>query len=144
MKYPFNLHENVTLTVKDSLGKILEEIQLPNLFVDTGISRVRDLLGGASSSAFTHIAIGTGTTSPVAGDTALETEVDRLSATVTYPSASEVQFQSAFTFVSAGTASETGLFDAVSAGTMANRATFTTLNIPASGTLTVTITFTIT
>ncbi len=55
----------------------LYETRSPNLVVSTGKGLVGDLLLDVESVGLTYHAIGTGTTAPAAGDTALDTEAAR-------------------------------------------------------------------
>ena len=65
----------VTATVKDALtGRVLYVSRGKNLLVTTGRNLVRSLLGGTAIPP-TDLKVGTGTTSPAAGDTDLETAV---------------------------------------------------------------------
>ena len=47
------------------------------MIVNSGLNLMRDLMSGAAPNPPSHIAVGTGTTAVAAGDTALETEVER-------------------------------------------------------------------
>ena len=67
-------------------------IRAKNLVVNTGLNMVRDLLGGNALRP-SHIGVGTGTTSPVAGDTAIQSEVFRGLITRRIPSPQSIRFQ---------------------------------------------------
>lgn len=99
------------------------------MIVDTGLNAVRDHIFGDSISAPSHIAIGTGTTSPLASDTTLETEIypdgsNRNTITSrTKPSAKKVRLQ---TIIAAGEANgmvltEVGALNAATGGALTNR-----------------------
>lgn len=128
-------------------GKILDEETLHNLVVTTGKERIRDLIGEASAVGFTYMAIGEGAVSPSASDVALGNEVERESATVTYPASNQVKYEKVFNFTSGEsyTITEAGLFDtAVESGsTMLNRLTFSGKAVDVDTDLSVTITITI-
>lgn len=47
------------------------------MIVNAGLNLIRDVLSGTADKP-SHIAVGTGTTAAASGDTALETEVDRI------------------------------------------------------------------
>jgi len=82
-----------------------------NLVVLNGIYDILDLLVGAGSIP-SHIAVGTGTTSPQSTDTALENEVYRVALTDSYRSGSQAVFSAFIDSASANgyTLSEVGLF----------------------------------
>lgn len=120
----------------------------PNLVVTTGKALSAQLLGAIGTpTAITHIAVGTGTTSPVAGDTTLETEITtsglgRASATISNVTTTTTNdtMQAVKTFSVTGTqaVTESGLFNAVSGGTMLCRQTFSAINVVNGDTLQIT------
>lgn len=67
-----------------------------NLVVNVGLQHIANLLGGLASGNFSHIALGTDATSPVAGDTSLLAEVIRNSASISSPGANQVRFEHVF------------------------------------------------
>jgi len=86
-----------------------------------GLTETIYLLGDIDDPVeFTYIAYGTGTTAAAAGDTTLETEVDREEAEVEVISALKkddtVRYSYTFTIAAAGTISEVGLFNDDTAG----------------------------
>ena len=90
--------------------------------VNTGLNALRDLW----LTEGTHVGAGTGTTNPVAGDTALETEVSEKAVSGTLSGATGVAVHKMRLLVSEGNGndySEVGLKDGAS-GTLLNRATF--------------------
>lgn len=72
-------HGNLTVTVKDLAGNVVSQQTIHNLFVDTGLGTIKDVLRGIydGSPHVQFIAVGTGTTAAAAGDEALESEVYR-------------------------------------------------------------------
>lgn len=135
------LEQNICIELHGPDGEIKDTRYVHNLITTAG----KNLLLAASSAKylnqFTRIAIGTGTTSPDAGDTALQTEVARSAGvTPTNPSSNILQFQTTFAAgTGTGAIAETGLFDANSSGNMLNRSTFSVVNKGASDELTMTI-----
>ena len=126
LKSGFHLIGEVELKyIERATGKILAVFRGRNTVVDTGLDRFTRLAGGDSSTNFTHLAIGTGTTAVQSTDTELETEVAREAATITYPANGQVKFNKLFTFGSGESysISEVGVFDnAIASGsTMLNR-----------------------
>jgi len=84
MKEKFGLKGKVTLRVFDKDGKLKDIEEINNLIVNAGKAEVAKLIGsGLGGTAFTHIAIGTGTTAAAVTDTELEAEVIRKAATIT-------------------------------------------------------------
>lgn len=110
-----------------------------NLITNAGFAGVASRINGAGSeAAFTYIGIGTGTTSPVVGNTALETEITtgggaRASATasrtttdVTNDTATLVH---TFNFTSSFAVTESGVLNAASSGVLLGRQTFSAINV---------------
>lgn len=128
-------------------GKIKKISRLHNLIVNGGLTRVRDLLGGASSDSLTHIAIGTDNTAATNTDTVLGTELLRAVATITYPSYNQVKYSYTFSVGSGEsyTITEAGLFDgaSISGSTMFARAV-DSVTLDTTTDLTINITYTIT
>jgi len=91
------------------------------------------------------MALGTGTTAPALGDTALGTEIDRNALTSRTDNNNVVTYIGNWAAGDATNAAiaEAGIFNAGAAGTMLARATFTPINKTAGDTLQVTWTVTI-
>lgn len=97
-----------------------------NLVVDTGLQLIADSLVGDDDDSLTHCAVGTGTNTPAAGQTALQTETgSRVAITDKYRSGQTANFDTFYSTSDANaTWEETGLFDASSSGVMFCRRTF--------------------
>jgi hypothetical protein len=95
-------------------------------FVDMGRRELIDFLNGSAATAPTHMAWGTGTTSPTKADTTLATETVRNALTSKLPGSQEIQFEGLLTSAQGNgtTISETGLFNAGAVGDMFARQTF--------------------
>jgi hypothetical protein len=132
-------------TVDRLTGKILQEETKENLIVNTGLERVAKLLNGISSTYFRAIGIGEGTTGALAGDTTLETEVTRATASLSYEASYKAKYEYTFTFGGDYAITEAGLFDSatVSGSVMLNRTTFTAKNVSTTVDLIVTVTITV-
>lgn len=132
-------------TVDIKTGKILQEETKENTIVNTGLERVAKLLNGVSSTYFRAIAIGTGTTGALVGNTALETEVTRAAATLSYEASYKAKFEYTFSFGGDYAITEAGLFDSATASgsVMLNRTTFTAKNVSTTVQLIVTATVTV-
>lgn len=133
--------------INNNTGEVIDREKIHNLVVDDGLQRVAELLGGIIATAFSTIAIGEGAVAPANGDTELGNESERETATVTYPTSTQVRFAKVFTFGSGVTYSitEAGIFDSLtpSGSTIFNRLTFSTKSVDADTDLSITITITI-
>jgi len=84
-----NLKENLkmagelTIQVFDQNGNLKSATKVPNLVVTNGKNYIASRMAGASVTTMGYMAIGTGTSSPVAGDVNLGTEASRQSMTFT-------------------------------------------------------------
>jgi len=114
-------------------GKLIYEYRSPDLVTAVGKSRIAGLINGVFSTAFTYIAIGTGTVTPSTSDTALGNEVSRSTAscsTLTTSSPGDTAYlRSSFSFSSSYAITETGVFNASSGGDMLCRQTFPPVNV---------------
>jgi hypothetical protein len=105
----------------------------PNLVVTTGKNHIADQLAARQEAQMSYMAIGTGTTTPVASDTALQNELDR------NPLDSRIQGTGAdankVTYIctwaagdGTGAITEAGIFNSASAGQMLCRSVFAVKN----------------
>tara|TARA_Y100000748_G_C15478416_1_gene481782 strand:- start:800 stop:1225 length:426 start_codon:yes stop_codon:yes gene_type:complete len=123
-------------------NKVVQEID--NLVVTAGKNFVASRIKDATASAMSHMAIGTGSTSPAAGDTTLGTETARVALTSTTVTNADVAYVSSFgAGTGTGAITEAGLFNASSAGTMFCRTTFSVVNKGADDSMTITWTVTV-
>jgi len=132
---------HVKLTDKD--GRLLDECAVGNLVVNTGLYHIANRLAAADQAAMSHMAIGTGTTTPAAGDTALQTELDRNALDSKTQGSGANQNKVTYTATWAtgdgtGAITEAGIFNQASGGVMLCRTTFPVKNKGASDTLTLT------
>lgn len=110
---------------------------MPNMIVDAGIAWTAYLLMDDTPTKLTHGAIGSGTTAPAAGDTALQTQLgsriaaalSRITTTITNDTA---KYVSTFTAAGSWAVTEYGTFSAATGGTMLNRVTFSAINLESS------------
>ena len=126
-------------------GKVIQEID--NLVTTAGkgyvANRMRsDVSGGVA--LMSHMAVGTGTTDPVVGNTALETESARVALTSSAVSAAVVTYIATFP-AGTGTAAltEAGVLSASSGGTLLCRTEFAVVNKGSSDAMTITWTVTV-
>lgn len=128
-------------------GKVLNREKIHNLELNGGLERIARRLISNSEDYFDYIAIGTGTTAAQNTDTALETEVTRAQATVSYVASYKAQFTKIFTFGSGEsyTITEAGVFDdaTASGSTALNRLVFTGKAVDSDTSLSITITITV-
>jgi hypothetical protein len=132
-------------------GRLKEVRELHNLVVDAGKAGIASRINGSGGeAAFAWIGIGIGTTSPAAGNTALETERDETGASNTNHKScttsrvttdvtnDTAQCVASFSFSATLAITESGYFNATPAGTMASRATFSAINVVSGDSLSVT------
>lgn len=137
---------HVLVELFDAAGNLKETREVSNLVVTAGKQHIADALSSApGQSAMSHMAVGTGSTAPAAGDTALGTEIDRNALTSRTDAGAVVTYVGDWAAGDATNAAiaEAGIFNAASAGTMLARATFTAINKGASDTLKITWTVTV-
>ncbi|MBO8173494.1 MAG: hypothetical protein H0Z33_16625 [Bacillaceae bacterium] len=134
----FKLKGHVKIQVYNAKTGETTEEEFDNLVVNAGKAEVAQLIGsGLGGTAFTHIAIGTGTTAAAATDTALEAEVTRKAATITNVTDTvtndtaqfEASFSSADGLTGTSAITEYGLFNDATAGTMLSRVVQSAKNI---------------
>lgn len=108
----------VNIQVIDKQGKVIESMT-KNKVVDTGIEAMLKHINGQETATINYFKIGTGTTQPAEGDTAMETPVDfdtgvptKAFDSVVFPSLREMKYQLTVDFIegNGSTLSEVGLF----------------------------------
>lgn len=134
----------VSLELRDKDGNIKETQEIRNLVVTDGLEYIASRMEGTTDSVMSHMALGSGSTAAAAGDSALETELGRVSLTNTAVSGAVVTYTASFGAGTAtGAVTEAGILNAASSGTMLCRTVFSTVNKAADDTLSVTWTVTI-
>ena len=126
-------------------GEVKEERKVENLITTVGKNSIAaQLLAAPGVEKPTHMAVGTGTTAAAAGDTALQTELDRNALT------SKTRSTNVVTMVcdwaagdGTGAITEAGILNASSAGDLYSRVVFSVINKAAGDTLSITWTYTI-
>ena len=116
------------VTLKDKDGNVKEEHNFKNLVVNGGLGYLVHALAYAIniSGPFNYIAIGTGTSAPSAGNTALQTEIARGGIGYSASDYNYITFQTTFSpGTGTGTITEAGIFSGSSGGLMFSRTTFT-------------------
>lgn len=136
----------VSISLYDQNGNLKDGREVKNLVVTTGRGFIASRMTGNASSVMSHMALGSGSTAPAAGDTALESilGVREILDSSFSPASGVVLYTSSFEGGDAtGAVSEAGIFNAASSGLMLCRTTFDTINKSATDTLSVTWTITI-
>lgn len=140
-----NINDNLKLKGKLTIALNDEVVQeVDNLVVTAGKGYVASRMKDTSATAMSHMAIGSGTTNPAANDTALETELGRVSLTSTSVSGAVVTYVATFgAGTGTGAVTEAGILNASSSGTLLCRTEFNVVNKGSSDSMTVTWTVTV-
>lgn len=138
----------VHICLKGPDGRIKAEEVTDNLVVTVGRYHIADQMADQGEAAMSHMAIGTGSTAVAAGDTALDTELDRNALTSitqgTGTDANKVTYVGDWAAGDGtGAITEAGIFNSASAGIMLCRTVFSVKNKGAGDTLTLTWVLTI-
>lgn len=132
---------NIVVTGED--GTIKDQRLIPNLVVTTGKNYIASRMTG-TTTAMSHMSIGSSTTAAAAGDTALGAELGRVALSSSSTTANVTTYSATFPAgTGTGAVVEAGIFNAASAGTMLCRTTFAVVNKGANDTITVTWTVTV-
>jgi hypothetical protein len=132
----------VHVTQTNELGQIVNEFDVPNLVVTTGKNYIAGKMIATTSNnpvAMTHMAIGTGTASPVVGDTALGTQTARVLLSGAVQGTNDITYTATFPAgTGTGAITEAGIFNASVNGTLLCRTTFPTVTKQAGDTIAIT------
>lgn len=143
MKDGFQIKGDLHLKFTDIVDGSIREYKFPNLVVTAGKALVASRIVGDAPDAIGFMAIGSGSTPPAVGQTALVTQLARVAASSASATGVVATIVANFPAgVGTGTVAEAGLFNESVDGTMLSRATFTA--IPKSATDQLEITWTIT
>jgi hypothetical protein len=124
-------------------GKLKDEQNVLNLVVTTGKTFIAARMVG-TPTAMSHMAIGSGTTDPAVGDTALQTELGRVSLTSSASSGAVVTYVASFgAGTGTGAVTEAGILNASSGGTLLCRTEFSVINKGADDSMSITWTITV-
>jgi len=138
MKDNFALKGKLQLVLTDSEGRVKQIVDRDNLIVTVGKNFAANALLNPSTSPFTHMAIGTGTTPAALADTALEAQSVRQAFTSSSVPANVATMSTTYAAgVGTGAITEAGIFNASSGGTMLSRVVFSVINKSASDSLTI-------
>ena len=139
------LNDGLKLTGKLTIALNDEIVQeVPNLVVTAGKEYVASRIKDATTTAMSHMAIGTGSTPAAAGNTALGSESARTGLTSTTVSGADIVYVDTFAAgTGTGAITEAGIFNASSGGAMLCRTVFSVVNKGASDAMTITWTVTV-
>lgn len=137
--------ENMKLTGKLEIALNDEVVQrVDNLVVSAGKDFVASRMKDATTTAMSHLAIGSGSSAAAAGDTALGNQLDRNALTSTTVTNNEVVYAATFAAgEGTGAVTEAGIFNAATSGTLLCRTVFSTVNKGAADSLSITWTVTV-
>jgi hypothetical protein len=123
-------------------GEVVREVD--NLVVTSGKNYVASRMKDATATAMSKMAIGSGSAVAAAANTALGTELGRVSLTSTTVTNNEVAYVATFgAGTGTGAITEAGLFNANSGGTMLCRTVFSVVNKGSADSMTITWTVTV-
>jgi hypothetical protein len=131
----------VKIVQTNASGEIVKEFNVPNLVVTAGKNHIASKIAATTNSpaAMTHMAIGTGTSTPGASDTALGTQTGRVSLSGSVVSTNTITYTATFPAGTGdGAITEAGVFNASSGGTMLCRTTFPVVNKASGDTIAIT------
>lgn len=135
---------DLTVTLFDAEGKVKDKRDLKNLVVSAGKTFIASRMVGTSQAIMSHMAIGTGTTTPAVGQTTLTTEAGRVTLASSSSSSNQVTYTATFPAgTGTGAITEAAVLNAASAGTMLCRTTFPVVNKAAGDSIAVTWTVTV-
>lgn len=135
---------SLSVVLTDADGNIKENIEIPNLVVNTGLAYISSRMIGTASNVMSHMAVGSNSVAAAGANSSLGSELARVALTssgqvTTTVSNDSVQYVATFgAGAGTGAITEAGLFNAASNGTMLCRTVFNVVNKDVNDTLTVT------
>lgn len=139
LKDDFKLKGRLSIAINDQVVKYVD-----NVVVTDGKEYVASRMEGTTDAVMSHMAIGTGTSTAAASDSALGSESDRNALTSTTVSGTDVVYVATFgAGEGTGAITEAGIFNASTSGTMLCRTVFSVVNKGASDSMTITWTVTV-
>lgn len=123
----------------DKNGQVKEERVIPNLVVTVGKQFIASRMVGTAANVMSHMAVGSSSTAPANGDTALGGELGRVALTSSTASGAIATYIATFPAgTGTGAVVEAGIFNASSSGTMLCRTTFSVVNKGADDAMSIT------
>lgn len=141
-----NLNEQLQFTGKVKIvvtnqktGEVKDTREIPNLVVTTGKQFVASRMVGTASNVMSDMALGAGTTAASVGDTALQSELGRVTLGSAGAAGAVVTYTATFPAGTAtGAVTEAGILNASSGGTLLCRTVFAVVNKGADDAMAVT------
>lgn len=119
---------DVTIQLFNADGTLKDSRQIKNLVVTTGKQFIAGRMTG-TSAVMSHMAVGAGTTTAAAGDTALQSELGRVALTSGTTAGAVTTYVASFPAgTGTGAVTEAGIFNASSGGTLLCRTVFAVVN----------------
>lgn len=133
-----NATGELKIVLRDKDGNVKMEKTEKNLVVTSGKTFIASRMVGTGSAIMSHMAVGTSTTAPGAGQTALVSEIARAAIVSGTSVANVVTYSAVFAAgVGTGAIAEAGILNAGTAGTMLSRTVFSVVNKEADDSLTI-------
>ena len=133
---------DVTVTITGKDGQVKDQRQIKNLVVTAGKQFIAaSMLKTTTNSpaAMTHMGIGSGAVAAAAGDTALGSQLGRVTLASNTASGAVVTYTATFPAATGtGAVTEAGIFNASTAGTMLCRTVFAVVNKGADDAMSIT------
>lgn len=134
----------LTVTLFDEQGNVKDQREIKNLVVSAGKTFIASRMVGTTKAIMSHMAIGTGTTTPAVGQTTLTTEAGRVTLASSSFSSNAVTYTATFPAgTGTGAITEAGVLNAASGGDLLCRTTFPVVNKAAGDSIAVTWTVTV-
>lgn len=134
-----SLRGDVSIKLNDEI--VLEK---KNLIVQVGKNYLANAITANTTSPFTYMAVGTGTTPATTSDTTLTTELARLAFTSQSVTTNVVTLVTTYAAgTGTGAITEAGIFNASSGGTLLSHVVFSAINKGSVDSLTITWTITV-
>lgn len=134
-----NIKGELSIVVRDFEGKIKQTLHVPNLVVTNGKNYIASRMVGVASTVMSHMAIGTGTATPIVGDSTLNVEAGRVALSSFTASTNAVTGTATFPAgTGTGAITEAGIFNAASSGALLCRTTFPVVNKAAGDSIAIT------
>lgn len=132
------------IVLADAQGNVKDEVEVPNLVVTVGKNFIASRMIGTSDAVMSHMAIGTGTTAPAVGNTALQTEAGRVALSSSTRTNNNIAYVATFPpGTGTGAITEAGILNNSTGGILLCRTTFSVINKAAADTLGITWTVTV-
>jgi hypothetical protein len=135
-----NITGTLNIILRDKDGNVKQEINTKNLVVAVGKNLIASRFSSNSNSVPTHMAVGTNSASPIAGNTTLGTEIGGSRVALAVSGGTVVNNTITYTAsfgagVGTGAITEAGIFNDVTTGTMLCRTSFAPVNKDVADTL---------